>query len=340
MLAVPAALVWWPIASAVGQVIESPGSPLSRIYVSKGLGCQVQSSADAKPSFFGGSEPAACGTFLTLTEESRHLFGSGPPSEVVPEEKFLQIEQTPVEGKGTEAEPFVITSIVGAYEPGPTGGEVEVAELTETDSYVAGHDFYTTKVTVRNNGSKPLRGTLYHAGRCQLADSPSGYGAQNVPAAGSVACTLDPANNPPSRYLAFTPVVPAGSYFVESLYSNVWGKVNPKGTDFPDTVEATARVENGIGLSWPIRLEFENAEAEDRITLQSLRRVAAALDCNLVYALVPKAGSILELEERRTREDAARDVLDVEHTMALEDQATGNISKLIDDETHRRLKKQ
>ena len=87
-------------------------------------------------------------------------------------------------------------------------------------------------------------------------------------------------------------------------------------------------------------LEFEKAEAEDRITLQSLRRVAAALDCDLVYALVPKTGSILELAERRTRQDAARDVLDVEHTMALEDQASGNVSKLIDDETHRRLKKQ
>jgi predicted DNA-binding mobile mystery protein A len=86
-------------------------------------------------------------------------------------------------------------------------------------------------------------------------------------------------------------------------------------------------------------LEFENAEAEDRITLQSLRRVAAALDCNLVYALVPRTGSIMELAERRTRQDAARDVLDVEHTMALENQATGNVSKLIDDEAQRRLRK-
>jgi predicted DNA-binding mobile mystery protein A len=87
-------------------------------------------------------------------------------------------------------------------------------------------------------------------------------------------------------------------------------------------------------------LEFEKAEAEDRITLQSLRRVAAALDCNLVYALVPKTDSILELAQQRARRDATRDVLDVEHTMALEDQASGNVSKLIDQETHRRFKKQ
>jgi predicted DNA-binding mobile mystery protein A len=87
-------------------------------------------------------------------------------------------------------------------------------------------------------------------------------------------------------------------------------------------------------------LEFERAEAQDRITLKSLRRVAAALDCNLVYALVPRTDSILELAQQRVRQDATRDVLDVEHTMALEDQAPGNVSQLIDEETHRRFKKQ
>jgi predicted DNA-binding mobile mystery protein A len=86
-------------------------------------------------------------------------------------------------------------------------------------------------------------------------------------------------------------------------------------------------------------LEFEEAEAEDRITLKSLRSVAAALDCDLVYAIVPKFGSISELAERRLRQSATQDVLDVEHTMGLEDQASGNVGKLIDDETRRRLKK-
>jgi hypothetical protein len=43
--------------------------------------------------------------------------------------------------------------------------------------------------------------------------------------------------------------------------------------------------------------------------------------------------------ERRLRQSATQDVLDVEHTMGLEDQAPGNVGKLIDDETHRRLKK-
>jgi predicted DNA-binding mobile mystery protein A len=37
---------------------------------------------------------------------------------------------------------------------------------------------------------------------------------------------------------------------------------------------------------------FEQAEAEDRITLASLRRTAAAMDCDLVYTLVPKSGTL------------------------------------------------
>jgi predicted DNA-binding mobile mystery protein A len=85
--------------------------------------------------------------------------------------------------------------------------------------------------------------------------------------------------------------------------------------------------------------EFEEAESKDRITLHSLRRVAAAMDCQLVYAVVPKSGTITELAERRVRAEVAEDVLDVEHTMALENQATGNVEELIEDETKRRLKK-
>lgn len=85
--------------------------------------------------------------------------------------------------------------------------------------------------------------------------------------------------------------------------------------------------------------EFELAEAQDRITLRSLRRIAAAMDCELVYAIVPRSGTITELAERRARAQAAKDVRDVEHTMGLEGQATGSVDELIDDETRRRLKK-
>jgi len=54
-----------------------------------------------------------------------------------------------------------------------------------------------------------------------------------------------------------------------------------------------------LGVSRQLPLQFEKAEAEDSITLKSLRAVANALDCDLVYALTPRAGSLLELAELR-----------------------------------------
>jgi predicted DNA-binding mobile mystery protein A len=84
---------------------------------------------------------------------------------------------------------------------------------------------------------------------------------------------------------------------------------------------------------------FENAEANDKITLHSLRRVAEAMDCELVYAIVPKSGTIQELAERRARAEAAKHVNAVEHSMMLEDQASGNTEQLIDEETKRSRKK-
>jgi len=83
--------------------------------------------------------------------------------------------------------------------------------------------------------------------------------------------------------------------------------------------------------------KFERAEATDRITLGTLRRVADAMGCDLVYALVPKSGSFAELAERPTRERAAREAKSVLHTMALEDQKPENASQLIEDEVQRRL---
>jgi predicted DNA-binding mobile mystery protein A len=83
--------------------------------------------------------------------------------------------------------------------------------------------------------------------------------------------------------------------------------------------------------------KFERAEATDRITLATLRRVADAMGCDFVYVLVPKSGSFAELAEHPTRERAARDVKSVVHTMALEDQKPENATQLIEDEVQRRL---
>ena len=61
------------------------------------------------------------------------------------------------------------------------------------------------------------------------------------------------------------------------------------------------------------------------------------MDCELVYALVPKTGSFAELAELPTRDRAKRDVESVMHTMMLEDQKPKNAKQLIEDEAQRRL---
>lgn len=94
-----------------------------------------------------------------------------------------------------------------------------------------------------------------------------------------------------------------------------------------------------MGTSRQLPLQLEKGEAADSITLRSLRAMADALDCDLVYALVPRAGSMQQLVEARARAEAKQRVLAVEHSMALEDQAVGRIEEAVEEETHRLVRK-
>jgi predicted DNA-binding mobile mystery protein A len=68
---------------------------------------------------------------------------------------------------------------------------------------------------------------------------------------------------------------------------------------------------------------IEKSEANGSIQLKTLRRAAEALDCKLVYALVPKT-SLEDSVGRRARKIAIRDLQRVAHTMKLEAQETGD----------------
>jgi predicted DNA-binding mobile mystery protein A len=92
-----------------------------------------------------------------------------------------------------------------------------------------------------------------------------------------------------------------------------------------------------MGKSAPLVNYLEKSEADYRITLGSLRDAADALGCELVYALVPRNGSIHDLAEERARTTATENVRAVEHSMALEDQAVGGIEDKIAEETKRML---
>lgn len=65
--------------------------------------------------------------------------------------------------------------------------------------------------------------------------------------------------------------------------------------------------------------EMEKAETHGNITLKSLRRAAEAMDCELVYAFVPRTD--LETSLRTQAQKTAKQNLNaVTHTMRLEDQ--------------------
>ena len=66
--------------------------------------------------------------------------------------------------------------------------------------------------------------------------------------------------------------------------------------------------------------DFERAEADRRITLESLDRVARGMGCRLVYALVPETGSVDALRERRALALAEALLQPTDHSMKLEAQ--------------------
>lgn len=74
-----------------------------------------------------------------------------------------------------------------------------------------------------------------------------------------------------------------------------------------------------MGVHAPRITEMEKAEATGQITVSTLKRAAEAMDCEFVYALVPKIG--LDETLRHQASKAARAELDpVSHTMRLESQ--------------------
>jgi len=81
----------------------------------------------------------------------------------------------------------------------------------------------------------------------------------------------------------------------------------------------TAQLASRLGVKQPSVVAIEQSEAKGTIELATLRRVADALDCTLVYTLVPHKP--LEAAVRdRARAFVRRRRAPVEHSMVLEDQ--------------------
>ena len=84
---------------------------------------------------------------------------------------------------------------------------------------------------------------------------------------------------------------------------------------------AATHLAQRLGVATSTVTRLETSEADDTISLATLRRAAEALGCELHYALVPKR-SLAETLRARATELARSRMAAVSHTMALEAQST------------------
>ena len=101
---------------------------------------------------------------------------------------------------------------------------------------------------------------------------------------------------------------------------------------------SAATLSERLGTTAGAVSRLEQSEAADRIRLDTLRRAADALGCDLVYLLVPRR-PLTAVVRDRARELAHHQIIATEQTMRLEDQATGKTSEMEDQLTEQLVKR-
>jgi predicted DNA-binding mobile mystery protein A len=84
---------------------------------------------------------------------------------------------------------------------------------------------------------------------------------------------------------------------------------------------STGQLARRLGVTQPAVVQWEAGEREETISLATLRKAAAGMECNLVYAFVPRK-SLSEIMQDQARVRATSMVEDVAHSMELESQKT------------------
>jgi len=83
---------------------------------------------------------------------------------------------------------------------------------------------------------------------------------------------------------------------------------------------SSAQLAKRLQIKQPTLIALEQSELKGTVQIKTLRRVAEAMDCTLVYALIPNE-SLDEIVRKQTRRVVERRLQSVEHSMRLEDQA-------------------
>ena len=82
-----------------------------------------------------------------------------------------------------------------------------------------------------------------------------------------------------------------------------------------------------VGVSVSALTNFEKREQADSVSLATLKKVANAMDMELVYYFKPKDGSVKNAVEKQARKKAQEILNQSNQTMKLEDQETNSSSQ-------------
>ena len=313
-----ATLVLNPLAAlAAGPAIEDTDGPLVRIAISDTLNCSINYKGDRYNEFYNGNsttDPADCGTFLAVGSE---LFGPGELNSRQAR-SMSAIAWTPVSqsksGTGTQADPWVLTTVV-------RGGGFEI---TQTDTYSTGNDFYATTSSVKNISDAAQDFTLYHAADCYLQDDDYGFGEYDANT-GTVICRAKDSetggHSDRGRVEQFVPTTAGSNYYYGGFYE-VWDKLKDR-APLPNMLAyADSNRDNGMAVSWTRTLEPNMAADYSLITSFSPKGQVALSSATCAVAQ-PGADSTATRTIGVTITNPNRDVKSVQTVIAtLSDDAT------------------
>ena len=88
----------------------------------------------------------------------------------------------------------------------------------------------------------------------------------------------------------------------------------------------TRQLAKRCGVQHSSILRIEKNEIQNKISIESLKKIASAMDCQLVYAIVPKGeyNSLEEIIDHRAELLAHKLIKKADHTMQLEAQGTSS----------------
>jgi uncharacterized repeat protein (TIGR01451 family) len=265
-LIVASAAAAWCLATPSADIGSgSPPGPLTHVWIGNDLSCQVQHVADAPDYEFYGPDiiPGDSGTFIATggvlyaPDFANHDYSSAEffLGAYAP---FTTIGQTGVTGAGSAVTPFKLVTTVGV---GTTGLVIQ-----QTDTYVTGREYYTTQITISNNGADTASGVLYRAADAFLGGSDIGYGFTQLFSGNrkSVGCSVNANNVPAGKIEEYIPLTGSNNFF-EDEFSVVWNAIDSK-ISLVDSSASTTQLDNGLAISWDFSIPVGGSATYSHVT--------------------------------------------------------------------------